>query len=196
MNSLAWIALGAILALSAAKLLDVFWSFRAQKLDDYAAATSPGDLAQILGRRFDAHGVIFDYSGRAKSRFTASIEGDFTAEGGTLKERFVYGSGAADRREWTIRFAADGKRFTATAPDVIGEAEGELRGDAIAMTYRLRLPERAGGHVLDVVDWLYLMPDGAIVNRSEMRKYGVLAAELMAVFTPVDGASERKEAAE
>ncbi len=196
MSSLVWIALGAVLALGASKLVDAFWSFRAQSLEDYAAAPSPGGLADVLAGRFAAHGLIFDYSGRAKSRFTADIEGNFTANGGALKERFVYGSGAEDRREWTIHVAADGKRFNATAPDVVGEATGELRGDVIRMTYRLRLPERAGGHVLDVVDWLYLMPDGAIVNRSEMRKFGVLAAELMAVFTPVADAGERRAAAE
>jgi len=78
----------------------------------------------------------------------------------------------------------DGRRFTATAPDVIGVGEGEIAGDAIRMTYRLMLPERAGGHVLDVVDWLYRLDDGAIVNRSEMRKFGVKAAELVAVFRP------------
>ena len=70
---------------------------------------------------------------------------------------------------------------------MVGTAEGVATGNAVRMTYRLQLPERAGGHVLDVVDWLYLMEDGSIVNRSEMRKFTVKAAELFAVFRRIDG---------
>ena len=52
------------------------------------------------------------------------------------------------------------------------------------MTYRLKLSEDAGGHVLDVTDWMYLMDNGVIMNRSEMRKYGLRVAELIATMRP------------
>ena len=189
--------LGIAVTVVAVKAINSFWSFQAQSLSDYAGPPTPA-LGDVLGGKFQAHGLIFDYSGRAKSRFTANIEGAFDAEGGVLREHFSYASGADDRRQWDIRFGPDGRTFTATAADVIGEGKGAIEGDAIRMTYRLQLPERAGGHVLDVVDWLYLMPDGTIVNRSEMRKFGVLAAELMAVFTPakIETAARVLEAAE
>lgn len=185
MNTVAFVFLGVVLALGGMKIWDTFWSFRAQKLQDYPVSVTAPDLAAALGKRFEAHGVIFDYTGRVKSRFIAEIQGDFDADGGSLKERFSYSAGSVDTREWTIKLKADGHTFTATAPDVVGEAKGELRGHELRMTYRLQLPERVGGHVLDVVDWLYLMDDGAIVNRSEMRKFGIKAAELIAVFRPV-----------
>lgn len=185
MNNLAFVFLGLALAFGGMKLWNTFWSFKAQKLQDYTISTDRVDLATALGKRFEAHGVIFDYTGRVKSRFIAEINGTFDAQGGSLKERFSYSAGTSDTREWAIKFKADGQSFTATAPDVIGEAEGKLQGDALRMTYRLQLPERVGGHVLDVVDWLYLMEDGAIVNRSEMRKFGIKAAELVAVFRAV-----------
>jgi len=189
MSAIAMFLLGVLVTLGGVRLWDAVWGFRAQKLDDYAIeatdASPPPDINALLGRRFEAHGLIFDYTGRARSRFFAEIEGAFDGADGTLKERFRYASGETDRREWTIRLGPDGRRFEATAPDVVGVAEGELKGDAIRMTYRLQLPERAGGHVLDVVDWLYLMNDGAVVNRSEMRKFGFKAAELIAVFQPV-----------
>lgn len=187
MSNLALVLLGVIIALGSVKLLDTFWSFRAQRLQDYAAPPHTPDLAATLGRKFEAHGLIFDYTGRVKSRFFAEIDGVFSADGGSLKERFVYSGGRIDHREWSIKLDADGRRFTATAADVIGEATGELRGHELRMTYRLQLPKRVGGHVVDVTDWLYLMQDGTIVNRSEMRKFGFRAAELFAVFRPVDG---------
>ena len=44
------------------------------------------------------------------------------------------------------------------------------------------MPKEAGGHVLTVTDWMYLSGEGTILNRSQMRKFGVKAAELIAVF--------------
>ena len=49
-------------------------------------------------------------------------------------------------------------------------------------TYRIRLEPEAGGHVLDVTDWMYLMENGAIMNRSEFRKFGVKVGELVATM--------------
>lgn len=187
LSSVILLLVGIVIGLGAIRVWDAFWSFRAQSLADYAAPTASAgasSLAEWFGGRFDAHGVIYDFSGRVRSRFTADIEGSFADGGGRLSERFVFAAGNVDHREWTITMDPDGRRFTATAPDVIGVGEGEIAGDAIRMTYRLMLPERAGGHVLDVVDWLYRLDDGAIVNRSEMRKFGVKAAELVAVFRP------------
>ncbi len=52
------------------------------------------------------------------------------------------------------------------------------------LDYRIRLPEQAGGHVLDVTDWMYLMENGAIMNRSQFRKFGIKVAELVATMRP------------
>jgi hypothetical protein len=80
----------------------------------------------------------------------------------------------------------EGGRFTATADDVIGTAQGEQSGAVARITYRLRLPPEAGGHVLDVTDWLYLTENGTIMNRSEMRKFGFKVAELIATMRPAE----------
>ena len=182
MSAIAYIILGAIIAIGGFWLWDQFWSFRAQSPNDYAAERPAFDLQAALGGEYTAHGAIFDYTGRANVRFTATLTGTFDETGGTLAERFVYnGTNTIDTREWQISFTGP-DRFTATAADIIGPAEGVVSGNAVRMTYRLQLPERAGGHVLDVVDWLYLMEDGTIINRSDMRKFGFKAAELFAVF--------------
>jgi hypothetical protein len=38
--------------------------------------------------------------------------------------------------------------------------------------------------VLDTVDWMYLAPNGAIMNRSQFRKFGFTVAELVATMRP------------
>ena len=45
--------------------------------------------------------------------------------------------------------------------------------------------------MLDVTDWMYLMENGTIMNRSEMRKFGIKVAELIATIRPApDAVSE------
>ncbi len=182
MSTVLYIATGFVLCAVLGLIWDHFWSFRAQRTGDYASGTPVFDLHTALSGRYTAHGVIFDYSGRANIRFRAEIVGAFDEDGGTLAERFFYDEmETQDTREWRIAFTGP-KAFTATAADVVDVAHGEVSGNALRMTYRLRLPERAGGHVLNVVDWIYLMEDGTIINRSDMRKFGFKAAELFAVF--------------
>lgn len=163
-------------------------SFAAQRPQDYAA-TAPGfDLRQALDGPMLSEGVIFGPTGRVAGRFVARMEGRWQGERGTLTEEFRFASGAVQARTWRLMLRNDGS-FTATADDVVGTAHGEQSGAAVRMRYRLRLDEDAGGHVLDVTDWLYLMEDGAIMNRSEMRKFGIKVGELIATMRPSEADS-------
>jgi hypothetical protein len=56
----------------------------------------------------------------------------------------------------------------------------------VRLDYRIRLPEDAGGHVLAVTDWMYLMENGTIINRSQFRKWGIKVAELVATMRPAN----------
>ncbi|GAB4570914.1 MAG: DUF3833 domain-containing protein [Rhodothalassiaceae bacterium] len=165
------------------------FSFGAQSLARYAGTKPAFDLEKHLGGEMISEGVIFGPMGTVSSRFMARMHGSWSDIGGELSESFLYDSGRKQDRAWTIRKGEKG-RFTATAPDIVGIARGEVSGATARLTYRLRLPEEAGGHVLDVVDWMYLAPDGVILNRSEMRKFGLKVAELVATIRPVAGMVE------
>ena len=52
------------------------------------------------------------------------------------------------------------------------------------LRYRIVLPPEAGGYKLNTTDWMYLTADGAIMNKSEMRLFGVKVAELVATLRP------------
>jgi len=187
MAAVGYIIAGFALCLALVLAKDHFWSFRAQTLSDYAGEAPEFDVRTSLSGVFLADGVIYDYSGRVNARFGAKITGKFNEAGGVMDEEFFYlGKKEPQRRQWRITFTGP-KTFTAEADDVVGTALGKASGNALRFTYRLRLSEGLGGHVLDVVDWLYLTESGTIVNRSDMRKFGVRAAELVAVFRRVEG---------
>ncbi len=157
--------------------------FRHQPPAGYADTGPAFDLRTHLAGPILCEGVIYGPLGRVTSRFTANMNGVWDGANGTLAEHFVYAGGGTQDREWRLRMGNDGT-FTATADDIIGEGRGVVSGATICMTYRLRLPQDAGGHVLDVTDWMYLMDNGVIMNRSEMRKYGIRVAELIATMRP------------
>ena len=183
-SAIIWFAAG----LLAFGLFSVFWSrkmrFVAQLPEHYAETEPQVDIRQVLNGPMDAEGMIFDFRGRMTSRFTARFHASWDGAKGVMTEDFSYSTGRMQQREWTLDVGNDG-RFRATAPDIIGTAEGVQSGATMKMTYRIALPKEAGGHVLDVTDWMYLVENGTILNRSEFRKFGIKVAELMATFRPV-----------
>ena len=130
--------------------------------------------------------MIYGPRGRVVSRFVARMHGEWDGSSGTLSEDFSYANGSTQARKWYLTMGNDG-HFTATAEDIIGTGTGRQLGAMVQLSYRIRLPEDAGGHVLDVTDWMYLMENGTILNRSEMRKFGIKVAELIATMRPVEG---------
>lgn len=161
-----------------------FASFMAQSPTAYAGTKPAFDPRVHLAGPMVSEGVIFGPTGHVSSRFVADMNGTWSNSGGILSEVFSFDeSGEPLRREWNITDTGP-NQFVATASDVVGEAVGVYEGSALQMKYRLRLSESAGGHVLNVTDWLYLAPNGHILNKSEMRKFGIKVAELVATIRP------------
>lgn len=173
-----------LLALALAGILvrQRFFSFEAQRPEDYADGPA-FHIREVMTGPLDCEGVIYGPGGRVASRFTAEMEGSWDGDDGVLKEHFVYDSGARQDREWKLNVSASG-HVTATAGDILGLAQGRQVGSAVRLAYKIRLTEAAGGHVLDVVDWMYLMPNGTVLNRSQFRKFGFQVAELVASIRP------------
>ena len=171
-----------IIILAVFVLLRLTIGFHTQRPAHYAATGPKFDLRKHLSGPMTSEGMIYGPRGHVVSRFVADMNGTWDGTGGVLTEDFTYAdSGQMQARRWTLTFGENG-RFTATAPDVIGTAQGEVSGASVRLTYRIKLLEDAGGHVLDVTDWMYLMENGVIMNRSEMRKFGIKVAELIATI--------------
>lgn len=171
----------ACLALALVVAQRLFFGFMSQAPADYAAGAPAFELSEVLNGPLVSSGVIYGPTGRVATRFAAEMQGTWGAEGGTLAESFRFDSGRQLDRVWHIVLGADG-RFTATADDVVGIGEGEAVGSAAVLRYRLRLPE--GGREVDVTDWLYLGPDGVIVNRAQFRRFGILLGEIVGTIRP------------
>lgn len=159
--------------------------FLAQRSEDYAGEQPQFDLRHHLNGPIRCEGVIYGPLGRVVSRFSADFEARWTGNRGVMQERFRYDSGTTQDREWRLELGNDG-RIRAEADDLVGQGIGQQAGSAVQLNYNIRLPDEAGGHVLKVTDWMYLTPDGQIVNRSVFRKFGIKVAELVATMHRVE----------
>jgi hypothetical protein len=160
------------------------YSFQAQLPEDYAGQGPDFDIRSHLSGPILCEGVIYGPTGRVASRFVADMEGQWEGNVGTLKEHFRYDSGRSQDRCWTLTVGNDGA-IRAEAPDIVGKGSGLQSGPTVQLTYRIKMPEEAGGHELDVTDWMYMVENGTIINRSQFRKFGIKVAELVATMRSV-----------
>lgn len=181
MSPLFWLICGMVLSLGLAILSMRFIGFRTQTPTDFVGKGPQFDLRKHLTGPILCEGVIYGPTGRVTSRFVADMEATWNGNHGVMTEQFHYDSGAVQNREWTLVLGNDGS-IKATAPDVVGEGRGQAEGPAVQMEYRIRMDASAGGHVLDVTDWMYLSENGTIMNRSQFRKFGFKVAELVATM--------------
>lgn len=185
--------------LGAAFVLILFWTrgryadFLAQRPEDYAEGSTMFDLRTHLNGPIICEGVIYGPTGRVSSRFVGEFDCRWEGNTGVMDEVFTYADGSQQTRAWHLTLGNDGS-IKALADDVVGEGTGHQMGSAVRLNYRFRLPDDAGGHVLDTVDWMYLAPNGTIVNRSQFRKYGIKVAELVATMRPANTDEVKKAA--
>ena len=187
------IAVALIVALG---LLSRLTGFRSQKIAEFQGKGPAFDPRRHLSGPILCEGIIYGPFGRVSSRFVARMEGRWSGTQCVLTEAFRYDSGEVQNREWQLTLGNDGA-LQAVAEDLVGTGRGTICGPAVRMRYRLRLPTGAGGHVLDVEDWMYLAPNGTIMNRSQFRKFGIKVAELIATMRPeAEMQVSRQEAAQ
>lgn len=137
----------------------------------YAAEQPVLDLKQYFNGTVDAWGIVQDRSGTVIKRFKVVMTCNWEGDVGTLDEDFTYSDGTKQRRVWTVRKTGEG-RFIGTADDVVGEAVGVASGNALQWKYVLALPVNGKVYHVDFDDWMYLMDQQVMLNRTQMSKFG------------------------
>lgn len=133
-------------------------------------------------------GVIDNWRGEPASRFKVHIDGSVNDQGVlTLDEQFVYDDASRSSRVWRIQETGP-NQYNGTAPDVEGEASGEVIGNTLRWKYRLRVPRGDSEIVLVVDDWLRLQPDGVLLNYSLLKKFGLTVGKVSIAFQQRDEA--------
>ena len=155
------------------------------QVSQYAAEKPALDLSEYFSGTIDAYGIFTDRSGEVKKRFTVLIKANWTiVEGkkvGTLDESFEYSDGTKQKRIWTLTELSPGN-FSGRADDVVGDAQGQLAGNALNWTYTLALPVDGTIYNVQFNDWMYLITPKVMLNKAKMSKFGIELGEVTLSF--------------
>ena len=172
-----------IFFLSIASLLLI--SCSSPSVQMYSKESPKLDLVSYFNGDIDAYGIFTNRSGEVVKRFKVLIKAKWeTKDGkrvGILDEDFTYSDGTTQKRVWTLTEIAPG-RYSGAASDVIGQASGELAGNALNWRYTLALPVDGKIYHVQFDDWMYLMDDKVMLNRAQMSKFGIYLGEVTLAF--------------
>jgi hypothetical protein len=138
-------------------------------------------LEEYLNGTLDAYGVFQDRSGKVIKRFHCIIEASWKGERGVLDEKFYYSDGSQSQRIWKLTKTSDSK-YIGTADDIKGTALGEVAGNALFWKYVMILEVDGKKYEVNFDDWMYLMNDKVMLNKSVMSKFGVYLGEVILTF--------------
>jgi hypothetical protein len=148
---------------------------------DYVAQTPVLDLREYFNGRLMAHGLVTDRAGKVVRRFSVVMNCRWIGDEGVLEEDFTYSDGQRDRRVWRLQ-KLPGGRYTGTADDVVGTAQGQAAGNAFQWAYTLRLPVDGRVYEVQFDDWMYLMDSRVMLNKAVMSKFGIRLGEVTLAF--------------
>ncbi len=153
-----------------------FLSACSASLDDYRGTQPELDLKRFFNGHLEAYGIVQDYKGKVARRFRADILGSWDGEQGLLDEQFIFDDGEEQHRCWQLERI--GKRYQGTAGDVEGMAEGEVAGNALNWQYTLAVPVNGKTWHLKLNDWMFLVDENNLINRTSMYEFGLEVGEI------------------
>eukprot|EP01037_Dinobryon_pediforme_P002715 gene2715-2754_t len=173
-----WLGL-ALLAVGVAGCSD------AKPIDSFKGSGPDFDPIVFWTGHTASRGVLENRSGEPTEIVRTDCVGEPEgADGLHMQQTLTMGDGSVTHRDWHMRRVAPG-RFEATANDMVGTASGVASGPAFHWTWTLAT--KPGNALFDVSmdQWMMLMDDGAMVNRTVIRKFGVTLAQVTEQFDRV-----------
>lgn len=152
------------------------------QIDDYQNMTPKLSLEAFFNGPLTAYGMVQDRTGRVTQRFTVDIEGNWerNEDGllqGTLHEVFMWDDGREQTRTWILTKVSD-RQYEGRAEDVKGVAVGDIAGNALHWVYQLNVPWRDSTLAITLDDWMYLLDEQRLVNKTDMSKWGIHLGEI------------------
>ncbi len=166
-------------------VLVVLISCSSQHLDQYAETTPVLDLKTFFNGELRAYGMLQNRSGMMTRRFVATIDAHWEGSQGTLIEEFHFDDGEIQNRTWVLTELANGS-YIGSAEDVIGEASGSIVGSVFQWQYQLDVPYGDGTIAVSLDDWLYLVDERHLINKTRLSKFGFRVGELTLLIEKIN----------
>lgn len=139
------------------------------------------DLERYFTGKTEAWGIFQKRSGEVVKRFHVDIEGKKEGDELVLDERFTYSDGSKQTRIWRLKKNGE-DQWSGRADDVKGTAVGEVSGNAFKWQYVLLLPVDGTVYEMHMDDWMYMVDEQTLVNKTKMSKFGIDLGEVSIFF--------------
>ncbi|PST96153.1 DUF3833 domain-containing protein [Photobacterium iliopiscarium] len=150
-------------------------------IEDYEQAEPKFDLFQFFEGHSQAWGMVQDYKGQQVRRFSVELNGVITGNQLVLTEDFVFDDKQTQQRVWTIIKQANG-HYIGTADDVVGEAVGYEKGNALQWQYVLAMDIDGSPYHIDFEDWMFYQQNDQLFNVAKMKKWGITVGTVTLFF--------------
>ena len=175
-----WIQTGAVLF-----ALAILTGCSGMKVSDFKNAKPEFVLEDFFQGRTEASGIFYDRFGDIRRQFTVDITGTVEGDKLTLIEDFIYDDGEIEQRIWNLTRTGP-STYEGHADGVVGMAKGEIAGNAFhwQYTFDLKMKERTLRVFFD--DWMFLQPNGTVINRATISKWGFELGTAVISFSRVE----------
>ena len=168
-------------ALIALSLVAISACGTAMKPEDFANTQPRLEIESFFDGKVRAWGIFEDRFGKVRRQFTVDVDGTWDGRQLVLDEHFLYSDGERERRIWTITKTGE-YTYTGTAGDVIGTAQGKSSGNALNWSYDMNLKVGDDTWKVRFDDWMFLQPDGVLLNRAVVRRWGIVIGSVTLAF--------------
>jgi hypothetical protein len=141
-------------------------------------------LESFFSGRSEGEGTFVNSWTGSERRFHVDVHGTWDGATLVLVEDFAYADGQKETKTWRLKATGPGS-FTGTREDVVGEARVWTDGAVVRLAYDVEL----GGWIVSFADVLALQPDGSLLNRANVGKWGIRLGRVELVLRKRDGTS-------
>jgi hypothetical protein len=180
MTSVGWLRLSTVWAVA----LLIAGCSGSMKPEDFANKQPRFVIEDYFTGKTKAWGIFEDRFGNLRREFVVDITGTWDGKQLILDERFVYSDGEKETRVWTID-KVDDNTYTGIAGGVVGTAQGKSFGNVLNWRYDFDLKVDGDTWRVHFNDWMYLQPDGVMLNKAEVSKWGFHIGTVTLAFRQV-----------
>lgn len=159
-------------------------SCSAPNVDHYKNTSPEFDFKNFFSGNLKAYGVVQDFKGELTRKVVVDMHASWDGNEGVIEEDFVYDDGETQRRVWKITLGKD-NTLTGTASDVLGKAKGNSDGSVFHWNYDVELPYDGSTLAVNFDDWMYLITQTRLINRTSIVKFGVEVGEVTLVIEKI-----------
>jgi len=159
-------------------------SCSAPSVEHYKNSSPEFNFKTFFNGELKAYGVVQDYKGELTRKLVVNMNASWQGSQGVIEEDFVYDDGETQRRVWNVTLNDD-NTLTGTAADVTGIAKGKSTGSVFHWNYNVELPYDGSTLNVNFDDWMYLVTQSRLINRTSIVKFGIEVGEVTLVIEKI-----------